>query len=229
MSQIAAILVNLLAGLWKRPPVLAVLVINLIPAACVLFFGWSALALLLLYWAENVVIGLVNVLRMGVAGVREGVGGVLTSLFLIPFFIVHYGGFCAGHLVFILLVAGGTFTGGDPLEAVRHVWADRWDYAAPLIAMAAFHLTAFVEWIRSGAWKGATLQSSMGEPYGRIIVMHLTVIGGAILVVSMGQPAALVALLAVLKTLLETVQTARRLKKDEAALEAGRAPDKPFP
>lgn len=228
MSQAAVLLTNLLAGLWKRPPVLAVLAINLIPAVCVLLFGWSALFLLMLYWAENVVIGLVNVLRMAVAGFREGIGGILGALFLIPFFIVHYGGFCAGHLVFVVAVTGGMFSGGDPIEALRQVWAERWDYAAPLVAMAAFHLTAFIEWIRSGAWKTATLQNQMGEPYGRIIVMHLTLIGGAALVVALGQPAAAVALLAVLKTVMETLSTARRLKREEAAA-AGQVLARPFP
>lgn len=224
MNQILVILTNLLAGLWKRPPVLATLVINLIPAVCVLFFGWSALFLLMLYWAENVVIGLVNVLRMAVAGFREGLGGVLGSLFLIPFFVVHYGGFCAGHLVFVVLVSGGVFSGGDPIEILKQVWGQRWDYAVPLVAIAAFHLTAFVEWLRSGAWKTATLQNQMGEPYGRIIVMHLTLIGGAALVVSLGQPAAAVALLAVLKTIMETISTARRLKREETGLAV-----RPFP
>lgn len=215
MSQVFVLLTNLLAGLWKRPPVVATLVINLIPAVCVLFFGWSALFLLMLYWAENVVIGIVNALKMGVAGFGEGLGGILGSLFLIPFFLIHYGGFCAGHLVFVVLVSGGVLNGGDPLEALRQVWADRWDYAVPLIAIAAFHLTAFVEWVRSRAWKTVTLNNQMGEPYGRIIVMHLTLIGGAALVVSMGQPAAAVALLAVLKTVMETIGAARRLKREE--------------
>lgn len=228
MSQIVVLLTNLLAGLWKRPPVLAVLVINLIPAACVLFFGWSALVLLLLYWAENVVIGVVNVFRMAVAAWREGVGGILSALFLIPFFIIHYGLFCAGHGFFAVMVTGGVFAGHDPLDALRQVWADRWNYVAPLIAMAAFHLTAFVEWIRSGAWKTATVSQQMGEPYGRIIVMHLTVLLGAVAVVVLGQPAAAVALLAVLKTVFETVTTANKLKKEEQAAQ-GTLPARSFP
>ena len=113
MSGLVVWAVNLLAGLWKKPPVLAVLVINLIPAFCVLFFGWSALALLLLYWAENVVLGVINVFKMGVVSVAGGVGGVLMAIFIIPFFIVHYGAFCAGHGFFIVALLGGGFQGGD--------------------------------------------------------------------------------------------------------------------
>ncbi len=211
MNGLAVWGVNLLAGLWKKPPVLAVLAINLIPAVCVLFFGWSALALLLLYWAENVVLGVINVFKMGVVSLAEGVGGVLMAFFIIPFFIFHYGAFCAGHGFFIVALLGGGFQGGDPLEAARHIWNDRWNYAAPLFAMTVFHLAAFVQWLRAGAWKGASVNEQMGEPYRRIIIMHVTIIFGAMLVVMLGQPAAAVALLAVLKTLFETVSTAKKL------------------
>jgi hypothetical protein len=218
MSGVLAALTNLLAGLWKRPPVLAVLVINLIPAVCVLLFGWSALVLLLLYWAENIIIGLVNVARMIVAAANGGPGGVLGAVFVIPFFILHYGFFCAGHGLFVVLVAGGTFTGGDPLAAVRQVWAGRSDYALPLAAIALYHLGDFVRWLRSGAWKQSDLGSQMTGPYNRIIILHLTVLFGAILVIVLGQPAAAVALLAVFKTLFETVSTARRLDKEKTAM-----------
>ena len=66
-------------------------------------------------------------------------------------------------------------------------------------------------WMRSGAWKGTSLNTQMGEPYGRIIIMHVTILFGGALVVMLGQPAAAVALLAVLKTLFETVSTAKKL------------------
>ncbi len=211
MSGLVVWAVNLLAGLWKKPPVLAVLVINLIPAACVLFFGWSALALLLLYWAENVVLGVINAFKMTTISLTSGVGNAMMALFIIPFFVIHYGAFCAGHGFFTVLLVGGALQGADPFDAVRHIWSDRWNYVAPLLAMSAFHLTAFVQWMRSGAWKGASLNTQMGEPYGRIIIMHVTILFGGALVVMLGQPAAAVALLAVLKTLFETVSTAKKL------------------
>lgn len=211
MSGVVVALINLFAGFWRKPPVVAVLVINLIPAACVLWFGWSALTLLLLYWAENVVLGLINLVKMIVVAVSGGVSGVLTGLFLIPFFLFHYGAFCAGHLFFAVMVVGGLSSGGDPMESFALVWDDRWRYLAPLLAMTAFHLAALVQWLRAGAWRDKPLNLQMGEPYGRIIIMHVTILIGAVLIVATHQPAAAVALLAVLKTLFEAVSTARRL------------------
>lgn len=224
MSGLAAALLNLLAGLWKNPPVLAVLVINLIPAFFVLFFGWSALVLLLLYWAENVIIGVVNVFKMGVTAVAGGVFGILSGLLIIPFFVLHYGGFCAGHGLFTVAVAGGAFQGADPFEQAKLVWADRWDYVIPLAAIAVYHLGDFVRWCREGEWKGVDVGSQMGNPYGRIIVLHIALIIGAIPVIMLGQPAAAVALLAILKTLFETMTTVKRPQKLKAEMMGEAAP-----
>jgi hypothetical protein len=211
MSGLLVWLINLSAGLWKRPPVLAVLVINLIPAACVLWFGWSALALLLLYWAENVILGVINAFKMTVISFAGGVSNALMAIFIVPFFIVHYGAFCAGHGFFAVILVGGALQGHDPFEAVQGIWNDRWNYVAPLLAMTAFHLAALVQWLRAGAWKTTSIDKQMVEPYRRIVVMHMTILFGGALVVMLGQPAAAVALLAVLKTLFETVSTAKKL------------------
>lgn len=221
MSAVLVALTNLLAGLWKNPPVLGVLVLNLIPAFCVLFFGWSALVLLLLYWAENVVIGVVNVLKMGVTSVAGGAFGVLAGLMSIPFFILHYGGFCAGHGLFVVAVAGGGMQGGDPLEAAKMVWADKWDYAVPVAAMVIYYLGDFVRWLRDGEWRGVDVGTQMGDPYGRIIVLHISILFGAGFVVALGQPAAAVALLAILKTFYETHTTVKRQQKLKAKMMGG--------
>ena len=48
----------------RRPSVIVLLVANLIPILGVLFFDWDVVSLLKIYWAENVAVGLVNVLKM---------------------------------------------------------------------------------------------------------------------------------------------------------------------
>ena len=42
----------------------ALTVANLLPLIGVVFLGWDAAAIVLLYWIENLIIGLFNVLRM---------------------------------------------------------------------------------------------------------------------------------------------------------------------
>ncbi|MGI9247995.1 MAG: DUF6498-containing protein, partial [Woeseiaceae bacterium] len=49
-----------------RPSSIALVLANLVPLAGVLLFDWQVFDVLMLYWAENVIIGVINVLRMGV-------------------------------------------------------------------------------------------------------------------------------------------------------------------
>jgi len=47
-----------------RPSSISLIFANLIPLLGVLLYDWNVLEILLLYWTESVVIGLINVLRM---------------------------------------------------------------------------------------------------------------------------------------------------------------------
>jgi hypothetical protein len=62
-----------------------------------------------LYWSENLIIGFYNLLKMLV------VGG-LRAIFPALFFLLHYGGFCAVHGLFIvsLLLEQPASMGEDP-------------------------------------------------------------------------------------------------------------------
>src|SRR5687768_3492797 len=79
---------------------------NLVPLIGVLFFGWPLLALLTLFWLENVVIGVLNVARMLLADPRDAALWGAKAL-LVPFFCFHYGMFTAVHGVFVFSIFGG--------------------------------------------------------------------------------------------------------------------------
>src|SRR5687768_334661 len=70
---------------------------NLLPLAGVLLFGWDLGLILLLYWAESAVI---LAFSLGKLALTAGVA----ALFLVPFFLVHAGGFMGVHLVFLLVL-----------------------------------------------------------------------------------------------------------------------------
>jgi len=48
---------------------IALLIANIIPLFGVLFLEWDAFSIVLLYWAENLVIGFYNVLKIAFAAV----------------------------------------------------------------------------------------------------------------------------------------------------------------
>ncbi|MCA9270173.1 MAG: hypothetical protein KDA41_16945, partial [Planctomycetales bacterium] len=95
----------------KTWPLATTILLNLVPVVGVLFWGWSAFALIILYWLENLVIG-VRTLASMVANAAV-MGGInwLGALFIGAFFTVHYGMFCFGHGIFVMALFGGNFYG----------------------------------------------------------------------------------------------------------------------
>src|SRR2546428_6743265 len=86
----------------RLPPSAFVLVAtNLIPLIGVLLHDWTVFQVLLLYWCENVVVGVFNVLRMLSAQPRSSLAWA-AKLFLIPVFTFHYGMFTLVHGIFVL-------------------------------------------------------------------------------------------------------------------------------
>ena len=72
----------------------------------VLALGWSPFVVMMLFWFENVVIGVANVAKMLVAGARLGGLGLAGAVAASAFFTVHYGMFTAVHGVFVVLLFG---------------------------------------------------------------------------------------------------------------------------
>ncbi len=49
---------------FTKPSVVVLIAANIVPLLGVLFLGWSTFAVVVIYWAENVIIGIINVLKM---------------------------------------------------------------------------------------------------------------------------------------------------------------------
>ena len=96
----------------KKYDELALVLANLVPAAGVLFFGWSVFAILFMYWLESAVIGIYNIPKMLMAKPSKNeaaVPGVINQGFKVSgviFFIIHYSIFMSVHLVFLLELFG---------------------------------------------------------------------------------------------------------------------------
>ncbi len=176
-----------------------------------LFLGWDVSSIIVLYWAENLIIGGFTLLKMLVAGKA---GALLRMLF----FCVHYGGFCAIHGIFVLELtrfAGQRFTPAaatswpGPLallqmfiNLVRQVLAAApeaflWGCLALLLSHGVSFLLLF---IGQGEYRHTTVNDLMRAPYRRIVVMHIAVIAGGFLVARLGSPLGLLFALVALKT-----------------------------
>lgn len=177
-----------------RPSSITLVLANLVPLAGVLLLDWQVFDILMLYWAENVVIGIVNVLRMGLCGKTE-------KWFLIPFFIVHYGLFCFGHLAAVTAIfseATGTGTAWQYFFGLPISEAWKSPLWIAILAITASHLFSFFgNFIAGDEYRRTSVAELMQRPYGRIIVLHVAIIIGAALIQWLGSPVMmLVALIA---------------------------------
>lgn len=191
------------------PPSAWLLVLsNLVPLAGVLLLGWDLGTVLLLYWAESAVILVFSLLKLAAtAG--------LAAAFLIPFFLVHAGLFMGVHLMFLLFLFVDRPDAG---------WAGlARDLALGLAAFLLSHGFSFVANHRRRHEAYAKPQDVMTAFYGRIVVMHLTILFGGWIVLLAGQPVAALVLLVLLKTGTDLVAHLRERRKHAAAVE-GAAP-----
>lgn len=182
--------------------VAAILLGNLIPVAGVLRLGWSAGQILILYWLENLVIGLFALPRIltaqGADGLAAGTRGPSGRVGAALFFVAHYGLFWIVHGVFAALLAYRLSA-----EQGGGAWAGA-SFGAAGLALFVHHALDFRRrWLRTDARATATPIGEMFRPYGRLIVLHLTVLLGAFGLAELGAPAGTVALLCLGKAVLE--------------------------
>ncbi len=181
---------------------------NLIPIFGVLVLGWDAGAILILYWIENFIVGAFTLPRILMAqGPAPAPGSVIggtplaARIALGSFFCVHYGIFWAVHGVFAFILAA-SFDSGATTSLLGNGFS--WSFALAVAATVAIQGAAFWrDWLKSGLWRTSTPSAEMFRPYGRLIVLHMTVLLGAFGLASAGAPAWTMILLCVGKMLIE--------------------------
>jgi hypothetical protein len=182
---------------------------NAVPLVGVLAFDWSVAVLLVVYWLESGVVGAsffakilrargeddpeaLPALELGDRSVASFVGH--TNRSIAGFFVLHYGAFWIVHGAFVSDLVGMPGTGR----------VDALPLATSLVSLGGYHAVSF--WQHFVVGDEATHQGPvtlMVEPYRRVFVLHLTVVFGGFVVAALGAPVALVAVLVLVKTLLD--------------------------
>ena len=197
--------------IWSRISVWTLLASNLVPLYGVLVHGWAVFPIMLLFWLENVVIGVLNAVRMLVAQPVTEPGAPPSQgakLFMVPFFCMHYGIFTLVHGIFVFaLFAGPSFDGVDtPTEMGDALTGaiEGWHLGLALLGLVASHLVSFfTNYIGRGEYKRYSLGRLLFQPYGRVVILHLTILGGGFLAMALGSPTWALAVLVVLKIVVD--------------------------
>ena len=191
------------ALLGGKLPLIFIIASNLLPVFGILFLGWSMGSVMILYWVENVMVGFFTILKIVFAD--EQAGAWLARLPVIVFFCVHFGGFCTGHLIFIIALFMPKSQQiwnlqNTPLNLLN-LLAELW---LPILGMFISYSVYFYQhYLGDGIYQRVSLNSLMGEPYPRIMSMHLVLIIAGFLVVALGSPIGAILLLVAMKTTAE--------------------------
>jgi hypothetical protein len=175
---------------WLRPSVIALLLANLVPVFGVLFLDWEVFPLMFLFWSENVFIGAFNVLKMLLANPESPVSWI-GKVFTIPFFCVHYGMFTFVHGVLVIGLFGGGLRSRAGFPNLETFWriAQEYHLGWAILGLAASRGISFVtNYLGNGEYRRASLQQLMQQPYGRIVVLHLSILFGGFLMMALHSP-----------------------------------------
>lgn len=210
-----------------------------LPILGILFFGWDWRPVLLLYWLENITVGLGTLISMirtkstlpeqsgrkmsftingQPLGDYDGTGsGKLARGALSGFFVLHYGLFTAVHGIFVFLVISGLLGGGlwgafSPLSGNSYDSAS-FDLLGILIVWAIASAIQLGLSLFTPAASLPPVMTLFWSPYRRIIALHLTLILGVGLILWLGWPPIAALLLVALHFVMDLWQ----LRKGEAA------------
>lgn len=195
-------------GMRRRASLAALVGVNILPLLGVILLDWDVAALMLLYWSENLVIGFYTLAKMLI---KAPLGGLASG----AFFLVHYGGFCAVHGLFIfIMLVDGDFEPfpADPWplflvfpQLLFNVTGQVFSHASTewLVTFFALFVSHGISFAVNFLWgperDEVSVKSLMGAPYGRVVVLHVAIIFGGMAVMALDQPLFMLVVLVLLK------------------------------
>ena len=187
----------------KNPSFIILILSNLLPIYGVLFLGWEVFPIMLLFWTENVIIGVFNILKMLMVSPADPIMWLI-KLFQVPWFVLMFAIFSVVHGILIYTLFGGvTIEETADLEinsTILRQTIGSYNLWWGFVSLFLGHGASFVmNYIRKGEYKEAELKPLMWQPFKRVIVLHLTIIVGGILLLTQGSPTGGLIILIVLK------------------------------
>lgn len=191
---------------------------TVIPLVGILFLDWDWRQVLILYWLENIAIGIATIIRIASApsdtqiadrvgppggrfemnGRQINITGPVGRAALAGFFAFHYGIFTLIHGIFVFSLASGAFSFGDqagstpgslpPLTTLILIW----------LGMTLAQLGSIWRDRQTSAAANPSLTAMFTSPYKRIIALHFAIVFGASIITILDLPPATAIILIVM-------------------------------
>jgi len=177
---------------------------NVVPLAGVLLLNWNVGEIMLLFWLESAIVGFFNILKMfRIAGP--------VALFYSLFFVGHFGAFMAVHLMFVFSLFIEEQGATASLQEVALIFSNLW---VAILVLFISHGFSFVEnFLRKREYETTDIKTQMHKPYSRIITMHVTLIVGGFLILTLDAPILALSLLIILKMAADATAHVKEHKK----------------
>lgn len=187
------------------PSAVVLVVANLIPLGAVAWLGWSAFAVLALYWAESLFVGAVNVLKLILSRAPAN-AGICEKALAIAMFVLCYGLFWILHGFVVFGLFGNwpdVDRGPDYAVLLRRVFIEEKAVVPAALLLASHGLSFIRNFVLLGERDRAPVRDLIAAPFARVALLHVTIFMGAGLLLVMRNPVAGVLALVVLKTALD--------------------------
>ncbi|MFN3403498.1 MAG: DUF6498-containing protein [Cytophagaceae bacterium] len=200
------------------------ILMNLVPVYGIMFSGWKAFDVVIIYVLETVIIGLFNIIKMSfgtvmTSGEKDAGSKMmvhLLKLFLIPFFIFHYFFFIAIQSLFVFTFLGDQST-VDFLEipvTFRNLINSNTELFAAILSIFGSHSFSFLaNYIGNKEYAKVGVVTMMIQPYIRIFIQQFVVVFGIILLSIFKTPDIFVLLLVFFKIIADAFMHLRIHRK----------------
>jgi hypothetical protein len=176
----------------------SIILLNLFTLITGLLWGIDVRFFLLYYWLENLIAGVFNVIKMLTLNNDEN--PLLTKLFKSTYFTMHYGIFITVHLMFLFSFISYSNPRTNPIQ---YVIDNLQLFLINLVLLIGDYVNGYLKWRKTSI--AVTIGELMFSPYRRIVVMHLTIIFGAILYTGIQSSWVFLVIMMLMKTYVEVM------------------------
>lgn len=191
----------------RIPSAWVLVVVNLLPIVGVFVFGWNPFDLIIAYWVENLVIGVLNYFKILIAqgdykkgevkiDAGAGIKTMVNKIYLAHFFLFHYGIFTAVHGVFVFTMfaeASGTVGANTIFSLIGFG-----------LALLFSHIFSFFyNFLGKDEYQLNSPDYYFSLPYGRIFPIHITIIIGGLFTQTVGASWPLAVVFVILKIIID--------------------------
>lgn len=202
--------------------ILQITLYSLLPLAGIFFFGWDWRQVIILYWLENIAVGVATVINIisapagtphyapgekpnnaefSINGKPVDMNSSVAKYILAGFFALHYGGFTFVHGIFVFALASGAFNmdGSAPTAiALPDISTMLWTW----LGMTVAQIVLLWQQRYDSNLQQLSLSMRFTSPYKRIIALHFAIIIGAFVIGMLDLPSIAAVILVVMHALL---------------------------